>query len=258
MADDPSQERTHSATRRRRITSHQQGQIPRSRDLSTALILLTCGIMLFFSGKYIIHSLLHIMKQSFQLRRDDIFNSTIVSDILQTHLNAVVLSLLPFFIVLFVVILLSPILLGGWLFSLQMLIPKIERMNPVSGLKRLFSINSLAELIKIFMIFLLMIVCSALVLKAKFPAILTLSHQHLADSIRAGLHIIGLEFFILTLVAFIMAGFDIPYQLWNHFKKLRMTTAELKDELKETELRPETKARLKKTQRNFSHNSKDS
>ena len=157
-------------------------------------------------------------------------------------------SLLPFVIVLLCAVFLSSAALGGWSFSLKAAAFKVERLNPAKGIKRIFSVNGLNELVKALAKFALVGAIAVAWLWYSVDRLLALGKQPIGEAIIGALKICGMSLLVVSLGLLVIAAFDAPFQLWQHQKKLRMTRQQVKDEFKETEGRPEVKARIRALQ----------
>ena len=157
-------------------------------------------------------------------------------------------SMLPLFLLLTVVALVAPALLGGWLVSAKSLQPKFSKLNPVSGLKRLFSSQILAELAKAIAKSILVGSVATSFLYFNIGKFLDLMdqpiQQALANAMRMAATAAALIVFSLVVVILI----DVPYQLWSNAKKLRMGKEEVKREHKESEGDPHVKGRIRQQQ----------
>jgi flagellar biosynthesis protein FlhB len=140
----------------------------------------------------------------------------------------------------------APLFLGGWLFSTQAFEPKFSRLNPLQGLGRLFSSQSLAELGKTIAKSLLIGSVAAAVLWRALPQLLDLLREPAAVAMPAALAVVGWTCVLVTASLLLVALIDVPWQLWSHHKKLRMTLEEVKKEHKETEGDPYIKAQIRR------------
>src|SRR5690606_19118655 len=141
----------------------------------------------------------------------------------------------PLFVLLLIAAFAGPALLGGLVWSAEALAPKLERLNPIKGLKRIFSIQALVELGKTLL---------------KFAVLTGLSAALLAslDGLVAAATHVKLAFVVLAAGLVLIAAVDVPFQVWNHLRKLKMTRQEVKDELKETEGNPEVRGKIRRLQ----------
>ena len=163
-------------------------------------------------------------------------------------------ALLPLFLLLVVVALVAPALLGGWLISAKSLQPQLSKMNPFKGLKRMFSTQALAELAKAIAKSVLVGGVGAWFLVTHLGEFMSLMDQPikqaLANAMRLAAEASGLM--VMTLIVAVLI--DVPFQLWSHAKKLRMSKDEVKREHKESEGDPQVKGRIRQQQQAMARN----
>lgn len=249
MADDSSdQEKTEPATPRRLEKAREEGQVPRSRELATFMLLLGGVGGLWSLGSVLVGQVGLVMEQSLLFERRQALEPALMLGQAAVLGERTFYSLLPLFLVLALLALAAPMLLGGWSLSAKSLSPQFSRLNPLKGVKRLFSSQALAELAKA-------VAKSVLVggvvvgfLAARGGDYMALMDrpidQALASTVRMAATACGLMVLALVLVILI----DVPYQLWSHAKKLRMSRDEIRREHKETEGDPQLKARIRSQQ----------
>lgn len=160
--------------------------------------------------------------------------------------------LVPWLIVLTGVAVVAPMGLSGWSFSTEVLKFKGERINPVAGMKRLFSARGLMELLKAMAKFLLVGTVAVLVLQWLADRFVGLGRQPIDTALAHAGWLMAVCFMLFSSALIVIAAVDIPFQLWDHAKKLRMTKQEVKDETKETEGRPEVRSRIRSLQQQLS------
>ncbi|WP_320821394.1 flagellar biosynthesis protein FlhB [Thalassolituus sp.] len=253
MAEETSQEKTEEPTARKLEKSREEGQVPRSKELSTTMVLVAGAAGLLALGPWISERAIRIAKMGFSFERDAIYDIGSMS----AHLNAATLeaagALAPWLLIVVVAAFAGPLSVGGWLFSTKALAPKMNRLNPFSGLKRMFSANSLVELIKAWAKVGVVGTVAWLVFTFYFDAAMSLQHQALRPAIGGTLEIILWSVFYLCLSTAIIAVADVPWQNYSHTKKLRMTMQEIKDEYKESEGKPEVKSKIRQLQREMAN-----
>lgn len=254
MSEDSDQEKTEEPTSKRLDDARKKGQIARSREFNTFAMLIASAGLLLVLGKQMGNGLLHIMQTQFQLSRDVIFDpESPVIYLKQAMLDGVIL-IAPFMAVMVIVAILAPLILGGWVFTWEAVTPKFEKLDPLKGLARMFALHGLIELGKA-LLKLVLIVIVAYVLGKHFLGELTGLHaEPLQQSIGHALDIIGFCFLVLCASLIVVVTVDVPYQLYDHSKKLKMTLQEIKDEMKESEGSPEVKARQRRTQMSMAQN----
>lgn len=252
MAEETGQEKTEQPTEKRVKDAREKGDIPRSRELSATMLLLASAASAILFGGNVASTMVGIMQESFALDRRDIFDTTRMF----VHLGEAVydgfMSLWGFYLLTLLAALLSPIALGGWNFSGQSIQPKGSRINPLSGLKRMFSLKALIELFKGLAKFLLVGAFAIMVLWFDRPDLIALALEAVEPAIAHSLQIVGWSFLVMSLSLIIISLVDVPFQLYDYNKKLKMTMQEVKDEMKNTEGKPEVKGRIRQLQREIS------
>jgi len=254
MAEDSDQEKTEEPTSKRLEDARKKGQIARSRELNTFAMLITSAILLLMMGGQMGNSLLTMMKSLFQLSRQIIFDPASPIIYLKQVMIDGVMLIAPFIAVMVVVAIVAPLALGGWVFSWEAITPKFEKLDPIKGIPRLFALRGLMELIKALLKFLLVFFVSVILSKHFLKELTGLGAEPLEQSISHALNIIGFCYIVLCASLIVVVMFDVPYQLWDHSKKLKMTLQEIKDEMKESEGSPEIKARQRRIQMDMAQN----
>jgi flagellar biosynthetic protein FlhB len=254
MAEDSDQEKTEEPTSKRLEDAQKKGQIARSRELNTFVMLMTSAALLLMLGEKMGNSLLTMMRTQFQLSRKIIFDpASPVIYFKQLMIDGVML-MAPFIAVLVIAAIVAPLALGGWVFSWEAITPKFEKLDPIKGIARMFALHGLIELIKALLKFLLILVVAVVLSRHFLNELIGLGTEPLGQSIRHALNIVGICFLELSASLIVVVMFDVPYQLWDHSKKLKMTLQEIKDEHKESEGSPEVKARQRRIQMSMAQN----
>ncbi|MBO3275765.1 flagellar biosynthesis protein FlhB [Pseudomonas schmalbachii] len=247
--DQSSEDRTEEPTEKRRREAREKGQLPRSRELNTLAVLLAGAGGLLLYGAALGDSLLRLMRGSFQLSRETVMNSDSMLQLFATGGWLAAEGLWPILALLLVAALVGPIALGGWLFSSEALAPKFSRLNPLAGLKRMFSAKSLLELFKALVKFVVVLLVALLVLQSDKDDLLAMAHEPMEQAIVHSAKVVGWSALWLAASLLIIAAVDVPYQLWDNRKKLMMTKQEIRDEYKDSEGKPEVKAKVRQMQR---------
>lgn len=249
MAEDSDLEKTEQPSQRRLDQAREKGQVARSRELSTFAVLLAGGGVLWFMGASLTQHMVEILHDGLTLERDVAFNA----DLLVPRLYGLALDALiafsPFLLAVLLAAALSPLLLNGWLFSVEALQPKFSKMNPISGIARMFSGTSLVELTKAVGKAILVGGVGAWVIWHNKDAVMALGTQSLAASIPQMGHLVGASFMLIVGAMLLIVAIDVPFQLWEHNRKLKMTKEEVRQEAKETEGDPMVKGRIRSLQR---------
>jgi len=252
--DDSSQEKTEEATPKREEKAREEGQVPRSKELTTTAILLAGTVGLAMSGEHIANRLLAIMQFNFTLEREVIFDSNLMIAHLASSFGEALFALIPLFVILGVAAILGPIALGGWLWSTKALAPKLSRIDPLAGLKRMFSIKSLVELVKAVAKVCVVLFVAIGLLMAMQQDMLELANQAPITGIVNSVKLNAWAAIILSLATLLIAIIDVPFQLWEHAKKLKMSRQDIKDEMKDSEGKPEVKSRIRQLQYEMANN----
>jgi flagellar biosynthetic protein FlhB len=251
MADD-SGDKTEEPTAKRIADARKKGQIPRSKELNTFVALMTGSIMLMFTGESISKGLIQIIRKQFKLSRDVFFDdASLVIYFKQVLLDGMLL-IVPLVLTMGVVALLTPIMMGGWNFSAESMSPKISKMNPVSGLKRMFGVQGWVELLKSIVKIVLVFSVAGSLFKGYLDQFMALSSLSLTNAMINAGDIILFGFMILSSTLIVIVAIDVPYQLWNNNKQLKMSKQEIKDESKQQEGNPEIKGQIRRKQMEMS------
>jgi flagellar biosynthetic protein FlhB len=248
MAEEQFQERTEPATPKRLKEARDKGQIARSRELNAMAVTLAGAVSVFALGEGIVGGVTDIMTANLALPRLAILSpEQMLLQLKEATLSAAV-TLLPWLTLLTVVAMLAPMSLGGWSFSTEAMKFKGERINPLAGLKRLFAMRGLVELLKALAKFALVGTIAVLVLNWLADEFIGLGRQSLLTALGHSAWLMAIAFVLFSAGLILIAAVDVPFQIWDHGKKLRMTRQEVKDELKETEGRPEVKGKIRALQ----------
>ena len=246
-------ERTEPATPKRLEDARRRGQVPRSRELTTTVLLVTSAATLLLFGGDLGRGVLEVMQMSFQAPVAGGKLSMHPWNVLMGAFGASLLALGPFLMLTAVVAFLGPMALGGFNFSAESLAPKWDKLDPMKGLKRVFSSRGLMEMLKALAKFGLLMGTAALVLWLSVDSILGLNSTAPGVAIGPAMRLLGNAFVALAAATLVIAAIDVPFQLWSHARQLRMSHQEVKDELKETEGKPEVRGRIRALQREMAN-----
>lgn len=249
MAGDTGLERTEPASIRRREQAREEGQVPRSRELSTLALLLTAGGVLSFMGAGLADKMSALMRHGLSLDRALAFEPHLMLLRLQDSSIEALLAFSPLLLLLMLAGAGSTLVLNGWLFNFKPLMPDLGRLNPLKGLGRMLSLNGVIEMVKAIAKALLVGGVAALVMWHNSGAVLSLIAEPLGAGMAHLLQLAGTSFLTIAGSMVLLVAIDIPFQLWDHEKKLRMTREEVRQENKETEGDPQMKAHIRSQQR---------
>ncbi len=247
MADN-STEKTEQPSERRLRESREKGQVSRSKDFNNFMVILLGLFTITVTAQNIVHDFKNIYTKHFNFTRDYMFDDALLFKALVASLRSSAYTLMPFFIVLLLVIVGSGFLIGGINFTWQACAFNMERLDPIQGLKKIFSTKTLFELIKSLMKFTLLAVTF-------FIIVYNIGLQYFAlDSIEShvgiysAVKLIEKSIYWLILPLIIVVMLDVPYQIYELNQQLKMTKQEVKDEHKESDGSPEVKSRIRKMQ----------
>ncbi len=250
MAENQSaEERTEKPTPKRLKEAREKGQVPRSRELTTLLMLLASAGTLLLVGDGMIGRLALLMRQGFSLERATLMDERLVPALFAHLMGHGILLMAPLLAVLTVVAFLAPLSLGGWTFSAKAVAFKLEKLDPVKGLGRIFSSKGLMELGKTLAKFALVVAASGAVFWSHLDQLLLLDREPLRQALAHAGTLCLWTFLLISAVLLLVAAVDVPFQLWQHNKQLKMTLKEVRDEQKETEGSPEVRGRIRSIQR---------
>lgn len=248
---DSSQEKTEQPTPKRLEKAREEGQIPRSKELTTTALLLGTCISFYLFGAPVAEAFLDIFAHSFSFDRRDAFDTNQMEQRLGGSLGKGLLAFIPFFIILLILSIAGPIGLGGWLLSVKSLAPKASRIDPIAGLKRMFSLKALVELGKAIGKVLIILTVAVSLLRVMQGDIIALAdaagHQGVVQAVK----IILLAAVILSASTIVIAVIDVPWQIWDTTRQLKMSHQEIKDEMKDSEGKPEVKNKIRQLQRDM-------
>lgn len=252
-------EKTEKPTQKKIKDAREKGQTPRSKELSTtAVLLFSFTSMIIFGGK-IFYTLQDYTTRSLQL---EINHSVFGKDIFNfafEMMSGILVTCLPFFLSAMIVAVASTTALGGFIFTMKNAIPKFSNINPISGIKKMFSIKQLVELVKSILKAVLILVPAYYIVQEKFYSYMStrllfgfrdfISHMS-SEIIGYGL--------LFSSILILLVLIDVPFQIFNHTKQLKMSKQEIKDEFKNTEGNPEIKGRRRRMQYEMAAKSKNS
>lgn len=251
MAEEMGQERTERATPRRLEEARKQGQVPRSPELNAAAVTLAVAAALYALGATLSADLSLFMRDALSISRSELLDEWGAPGQLQDLLLRGFWIFAPIFGVAFGAALLAPLAIGGWNFSGEALGFKFERINPMAGIGRMFSARSAAELVKSLAKFGVVGTVAALVLSQQSGEFLGLAREATPNAIGHALRMSGQAFLAIAAGLGLIAAIDVPFQLWQHQRDLRMTRQEVREEMKESDGSPEVKGRIRQLQQEF-------
>lgn len=245
-------DKTEDPTDKRKKDSREKGEIARSKELNTLAVMVAgCGALLAFGG-HLAQSLLELMRSNFTLSREVLLDERYMGIFLLQSGKVAILATQPILVTMLLAALIGPVALGGWLFAASSMAPKFSRMNPAAGLKRMFSMHALTELLKALAKFAIILIVAIAVLANDRADLLAIANEPLEMAIIHSVQLVGWSALWMSCGLALIAAVDVPFQLYSSKQKLMMTKQEVKDEHKDAEGRPEVKGRVRQLQREMS------
>ncbi len=249
MAEDSDLDKTEPASPRRLERAREEGQVARSRELSTLLLLATGLAVLWMGAGHLHQSLTGIMRSALWLEPGMSADAALMLERGETSVLDACLALAPFFLALLVATLLAPAMLGGLLFSFKTLRPKLERLNPVKGMGRIFSAQAMMELLKTLSKVLVIGGLGAWGIGRCVDQMLVLMYAGQNEALAAAMLLAAWCCALIVAALVLPVLIDVPWQLFSHRRKLRMSHRDVRQENKESEGDPLIKGRLRQQQR---------
>lgn len=253
MADD-SYEKSEEPTPKKLEDARKKGQIARSRELSTALVLVSSAIAFLFVGSFIASAMYDVMIRSFTLSRDETYDNIHMFQILEMAVTESSTPVMMFMIISLIGGVYGSIALGGYNFSWKSAAPKGNRLSPIQGFKRMFGTNALVELLKGVAKVVVIGFMAYLALYIFENEALHLDMELYPLNLFHALNMVEWAFLLLCCGMIPIALIDVPYQSFKHNKEMKMTMQEVKDERKNAEGDPQVKGRIRRLQYQASAN----
>ncbi|GAA5159529.1 flagellar biosynthesis protein FlhB [Viridibacterium curvum] len=248
MAEDSDLEKTEPASGRKLEQAREEGKVPRSRELSSFLVLVAGVLSIWTSSGWIYERLSSVMRHGLSFDHQAAFSSDIMTSTMLSLSADGLLALAPILVVVVVVGVVSHMLLGGVVISSKSFQFDLTRMDPISGMRRFFSVNGLIELVKgTVKAACILGIAGAIVWKQRVE-ILMLMSMPLHSGLITFMQMLVLASLALSASLALIAAIDVPYQVWHYFKELRMSKADVKQENKESEGDPQVKGKIRQRQ----------
>jgi len=249
MPETGGQERTEKATPKRRRDARKKGQVAQSRELPSVMILMTALGFFYFAGSWIFDSLLQVIGGVYghldTLRLDAVSEVNAFS---VEIFKKVLLILIPFFVPILIAGMAGNIGQIGFEFHGEPMSPKLTRLNPIAGLKKLVSLRSMVEVIKSVIKILFIGGIAFGIVKNETTAMPALMQQEVVDILLFIGRVAFKIFFFVCLALIVLAFLDYAYQRWQYEQSLKMTKQEVKDERRQIEGDPKVKGRIRRVQ----------
>lgn len=239
------QERTEQPTPRKRQKAREEGQVPRSRELSSMALICVAALGLMALAPWGAGRLMDLTRRLFDLASNPEAHWL---GTLEMAAAETALVIAPFLLLTAVAGIASSAAVGGFLLSGKAIAFKASRMSPISGFKRMFSMRALVELAKSIAKIVVISAVAVLLLNSVMDDLLHIASLSLENAIGSGLHVVLVALLLMGAVLVLIAAIDVPFQIHQHEKQLKMTLQEVKDEMKDTEGKPEVRSRIRQLQ----------
>ena len=253
MADE-SAEKTEEPTGRRLEKARSEGQLARSIELPVAAMAL--GAVGFFSlmGGWLFNGMSQLFVSQLEFDRKITDKAELLPGLFAQAIVDAFLLILPIMLMMYFIAIVSTVLSGGMVFSMGMVAPKFSKLNPLSGLQRIFGTKALIELGKAIVKFVVVGGILLLQVSNHMQELLSLANMDLNQAMAVAGKIIVDACFWLAMGLVLIALADVPIQQYQVHKKLMMSRQEVRDEMKDSEGRPEVKQKIKQRQREMANN----
>jgi flagellar biosynthesis protein FlhB len=248
MAEESDLEKSEPASPARLEKAREEGQVARSRELVTFVMLATAMGALWATGAMMGGHFSSALRNGLQFERASAFDASHMMVQAGTAVLHALQALMPLLAMMLVAALVAPMMLGGWLFSTKSLAPTFSKMNPIAGIGRMFSTESLAELVKTIVKSLLVGGVAWWVISAEVGDIMALMSEPVHAALPHTLKLVAMTCALIIGSLLLVALIDVPYQLWSHHRKLRMSREDLRQEQKENDGDPQVKAQIRRQQ----------
>ncbi|WP_428826948.1 flagellar biosynthesis protein FlhB [Azonexus sp. IMCC34842] len=248
MAEESDLEKTEEPTGRRIEQAREKGQVPHSRELGTFLVLIAAGAAFWTMGGWFMQRSMAITYKAFSIEPAFMHEPALMLPRLAEISGDALLVFAPLLAVLVLAAILPPFFLNAWVFSITALVPDLNRLNPLSGIGRMFSWGSLMELGKAVLKAALIGGVAVIVIWKQRDEIFGLLTEPLESGLVHAGQMVTFSFLILVATLVLVVAADVPFQLWQYFDKLKMSKDEVKQEMKEMMGDPHVKGRIRSLQ----------
>ena len=254
MAEESGQDKTEEPTAQRLSKAREEGQIARSQELAPAAMMVMATLFFTMMGQYLFNSMGSLFKSQLQFDRKITDKAELLPAIFGSAIVDGFVIVLPLIAIMAVIAALSTTLSGGLIFAPKLALPKFSKLNPMTGLKRMFGTDALIQLGKAVAKFLVVGAILLVSVMNNLNDLTNISQMDLGQAVRVAGTIILDSCFWLSLGLVLVALVDVPLQRHQLNKKLMMTKQEVKDEMKNSEGNPEVKGQIRRRQREILNN----
>ncbi len=248
MAEESDLEKTEEPTGRRLEQAREKGQVPHSRELGTFLVLMTAAATLWMMGGWFVQRAMMLTRKGFTLDAQLMHEPGLMLPRLADLSIDALIAFSPLIGLLVLAAVLPPFFLNAWVFSSTAFMPDLKRMNPLAGIGRMFSWNSLMELGKATLKAVLIGGVAVWLIWKEREEIFGLYSQTIDAALAHAGDLLGFTFLVMVAALILIVVADVPFQLWQYYDKLKMTKEEVKQEMKEMMGDPYVKGRIRSLQ----------
>ena len=254
MAEQQGQEKTEAPTEKKRRESREEGQVAFSRELPSAALLAGILLTLIATSPLILDAFREMTTQIFrEMSKADELSIGSLYDLSGEIFSTLLPAFAPFAAIIVLVGILASVLQVGVQITLKAIAPKFNKISPLTGLKRLFSTQSLADFLKSMAKLIIVGIVGYITYMDKITELNGLSVATPEAILEYNFTVVAEVSGKIVLALVAIAIFDYLYQRWHHEKQLMMTKQEVKEETKQTEGDPQLKARIRQIQREMSN-----
>jgi len=248
VANDSDLEKTETASGSRIQKAYEDGDVPRSKELSTAATLITAGACLWGMGGFLEDALKNLMINGMKFDSKIALDPVSALSKIYEQIGDLVIVFIPIFTFILLSEILSPIGIGGWNISTKMLTPNLDKLNPISGFGNIFNKNSWVELLKSVCKVGLIAIISFLSISYSLPDLMKLPLLPIETGLSNTVNFLIVTFFLILIGYLIIVAIDVPYQLYRYAEKLKMSVQEVREEMRDSNGSPEIKAKIRQQQ----------
>ncbi|MBU1052883.1 MAG: flagellar biosynthesis protein FlhB [Proteobacteria bacterium] len=248
MAEESTEEKTEKPTSKKREETRNKGEVAKSKELSSVVVLFSGLFAMGTFGSFMLSNIHELMKGIFSNPTINDQSVTGVLEFIQQFIFSFLVIIGPLLAAVFIGAVLSNVMQVGFMFSGEPIKPKFSKLNPLKGLKRLVSMQSLMELAKSIVKLIIIGVTAYLTIIHEMDNVSMLGELGIGSIFQYIFSIVFRIFLRCSIAMAVLAVLDYGYQKWEFEKKLKMGKQEIKDEYKKTDGDPLVKSRIKTIQ----------
>lgn len=249
MAEDSDLEKTEPASARRLEQAREEGNVPNSRELMAFMVMVAGAGTFWVLGGWIAQGVADVLRKGLSFQRAAAFDASVMRGSTLSMAVDAFLYIGPLFLVILAAIIATPFMMGGWVFSPKAFSLDFTRIDLVKGFGRMFSWQSIAELVKALLKALLIGGVLYWIVMHEQDRLFALISQPVETGLVSFFQVLFFSFVALIGGLAVIAAIDVPFQLWQYHDRLKMTREELRKEFRESEGDPQLKARIRSQQR---------